>query len=258
MKKILALTILVAAFSLLPSQSASAQYFDHLALGVNVGVDGFGIQLAAPIGGQFQMRAGYSILPPLWKPHKVFNVKPSNNDDPVDVDIEAIVLFHNANLMFDWHPAGKGFFFTVGAYAGPSTAFKAHNKQPFLDEEDWGTVGIKIGESTMATTDAKGIVTAKMKVWPVRPYVGFGYGTPVKADKRVGWNIELGTCFTGGYKLYVSGRDMYEGGEISDVRVTSADLVNDDGEMQDKGIVDKMAKFPILPMLKFGVFFRLF
>ncbi|MBR6001924.1 MAG: hypothetical protein IK045_03595 [Bacteroidales bacterium] len=258
MKKIFAILILVAAFAAISSQSASAQYFDHLALGVNVGVDGFGIQLAAPIGGQFQMRAGYSVLPPMWKPHKVFHIEPTNSNEPADVDIEAIVLFHNANLMFDWHPAGKGFFFTVGAYAGPSTAFTARNRKPFLDEEDWGTAGLKIGEDRMATTDANGMVAAKIKVWPVRPYVGFGYGTPVRADKRVGWNVELGTCFTGGYKAYVTGRDMIEGSEVSDIRVTSADLVDDEGVQQDNGLVDKMAKFPILPMLKFGVYFRLF
>lgn len=255
MKRIIIFSIVAAAFALFPSLNASAQYFDHLALGVNVGVDGFGIQLAAPIGGQFQMRAGYSVLPPMWKPHKVFHVK-SESGDPVDVDIEAIVLFHNANLMFDWHPAGKGFFFTLGAYAGPRTAFTARNRKPFLDEEDWGSAGVRIGD-ILATTDANGMVSAKLKVWPVRPYVGFGYGTPVRADKRVGWNVELGTCFTGGYKAYITGKDLVNGGEVSDVRVTSADLVND-GEQQDKGLVDKMAKFPILPMLKFGLFFRLF
>ena len=253
MKKIFAFVILTAAFALLPSRSASAQYFDHLALGVSVGVDGFGLQLAAPLGNQFQMRAGYSVLPPMWKPHKVFHLEEGEEHTAADVDIEAFVLFHNANVLFDWHPAGKGFFISAGAFAGPSTVATVRNRNQFLDEEDWGNSGLWIGD-VMVTSDEKGNVAGKLKVWPVRPYVGIGYGTPVKADKRVGFNIELGTCFTN-YKVTVTGKD-YSGdntGELGEVTVTSAALNN-----EDKGIADKMRKFPILPMLRFGLFFRLF
>ena len=251
MKKLFSIFLLAAAFALLPSRTASAQYFDHLALGVSVGVDGFGLQLAAPIGNQFQMRAGYSVLPPMWKPHKVFHLEESGSHDPTDVDIEAVVLFHNANLMFDWHPAGKGFFIAAGAFAGPSTAITVRNRNTFLAEEDWGTSGVTIG-NVMVTSDDKGNISGKLKVWPVRPYVGIGYGTPVKADKRVGFNIELGTCFTN-YKIALRGRNLDTLEDNVEVTVNSAALNN-----EDKGIVDKMRKFPILPMLRFGLFVRLF
>ena len=251
MRKLIIFILTVVALAAFPSQRASAQYFDHLALGVSAGVDGFGLQLAAPIGNQFQMRAGYACLPPMWKPHAVINLEETKNHSKTVVDIEAVVLFHNANIMFDWHPAGKGFFITAGAYAGPSKVLTVRNRKPFLDEEDWGTAGLVVGK-TMVTTDDKGICRADLKVWPVRPYVGIGYGTPVKADKRVGFNIELGTCFTGGYKVYVTGKNL-ETLEQGIVRVKSADLDN-----EDKGIVDKMGKFPILPMLKAGLFIRLF
>ena len=253
MRKLIIFILTVVALAAFPSQRASAQYFDHLALGISAGVDGFGLQLAAPIGKQFQMRAGYSCLPPMWKPHKSFHFEEGEDHHDAEVDIEALVLFHNANLMFDWHPAGKGFFFSVGAFAGPSTALTVRNRNQFLAEEDWGTSGIWVGD-VLVTSDPNGNVAGKIKIWPVRPYVGFGYGTPVRADKRVGFNIELGTCFTN-YKVSVTGRDYseYGTGELTEVTVTSENLNN-----EDKGIVDKMRKFPILPMLRFGVFFRLF
>ena len=253
MRKLIIFILTVVALAAFPSQRASAQYFDHLALGISAGVDGFGLQLAAPIGKQFQMRAGYSCLPPMWKPHKSFHFEEGEDHNDAEVDIEALVLFHNANLMFDWHPAGKGFFFSVGAFAGPSTALTVRNRNQFLAEEDWGTSGIWVGD-VLVTSDQNGNVAGKIKIWPVRPYVGFGYGTPVRADKRVGFNIELGTCFTN-YKVSVTGRDYseYGTGEPTEVTVTSENLNH-----EDKGIVDKMRKFPILPMLRFGVFFRLF
>ena len=252
MKKLYAFLLVAAVLTALPSTRASAQYFDHLALGLSVGVDGFGLELAAPIGNQFQMRAGYACLPPMWKPHAVFHLAPNRDREAVDVDIEAEVLFHNANLLFDWHPAGKGFFFTAGAYAGPGKVITLRNRNTFLDEVDWGTSGVVI-DNTLVTSDDKGNVSIDLKVWPVRPYVGFGYGTPVRADKRVGFNVELGTCFTGGYKVYAKGKDLDTGDDGVVTRVTSASVNN-----EDKGIIDKMAKFPIIPMLKAGIFIRLF
>ena len=243
--------ILAMAALLLSAPRATAQYFDHLALGVTVGVDGFGLELAAPLGNQFQVRAGYSMLPPMWKPHKVFTFEESENRNKTDVDIEAITKLGGANLMVDWHPAGGVFFITAGMFAGSRKVLTAQNRKPFLDEEDWGSAGIVVG-NTMVTTDDKGIVRANLNVWPVRPYVGLGVGNAIQADKRVGFNFELGTCFTGGYKAMVTGKNL-DTLEEGTIQVRSTDVDN-----EDKGILDKMAKFPILPILKFGLYVRLF
>ncbi len=250
MKKLFLLPLLAAAL-LLPSLRAQAQYFDHLGLGITVGIDGFGLELAAPLGNQFQVRAGYSMLPPMWKPHKEFTLTETVDHEQTSVDIEAIVKLGGANLMFDWHPGGKGFFVTAGAYAGARKILTAQNRKPFLDEEDWGTAGLQIGD-VVVTTDSKGVAQVNLKVWPVRPYVGIGYGNAITPDKRVGFNVELGTCFTGGYSVYATGTNL-QTGEEGEVLVTSTALNN-----EDKGVVDKMAKFPVLPILKAGIFIRLF
>ena len=47
MSKLIIFILTVVALAAFPSQHASAQYFDHLALGISAGVDGFGLQLAA-------------------------------------------------------------------------------------------------------------------------------------------------------------------------------------------------------------------
>lgn len=252
MKKTIVFSVIAAVLMLLPSQRASAQYFDHLALGVTVGIDGFGLELAAPLGNQFQVRAGYSYLPPMWKPHAVVHLKETTDHNQTDVDIEAITRLGGANLMFDWHPGGNEFFFlTAGMYAGSPKILTVRNRKPFLEEKDWGKEGLVIGD-VMVVTDDKGIAEGSLHVWPVRPYVGLGFGNAVNAYKRVGFNVELGTCFTGGYKVKVTGENL-ETFESGTVVVRSADIDN-----EDKGILDKMAKFPILPVLKFGLFVRLF
>ena len=244
--------LLVAVMMTLPSLRASAQYFDHLALGATVGVDGFGLELAAPLGNQIQVRAGYSMLPPMWKPHRVFTLEETADHTDTDVDIEAVSKLGGANLMIDWHPGGnKVFFFTAGMIAGSPTILKARNRAPFLDEEEWGKEGLVFGD-VMVTTDNKGIAEARLNVWPVRPYVGLGLGNAVNASKRVCFNFELGTCFTGGYKVNVTGENL-ETFEKGNVNVTSAQVNN-----EDDGIIDKMGKFPILPVLKFGLYVKLF
>ena len=269
MKKTIVFALMAVALLLLPSQRICAQYFDHLALGVTVGFDGFGLELAAPLGNQFQVRAGYSMLPPMWKPHHEFTLEATEEREKTNVDLEAICKLGGANLMFDWHPAGGGFFLTAGMYAGSRKIFTVRNRKPFLDEEDWGSAGLVFGD-IMVTTDDKGVAQVDLDVWPVRPYVGLGYGNAIKSYKRVGFNVELGACFTGGYKVMATGRNL-ETLEDGTIQVHSKDVVkdkeqyeNDPEYRKDKNnyedwlILDKMAKFPVLPILKFGLYIRLF
>ena len=271
MKKLVAITLMAAALMLLPSQRSSAQYFNHLALGVTVGIDGFGLELAAPLGGQFQVRAGYSMLPPMWKPHHVFQLEESSDHNQVDVDIEAITKLGGANLLIDWHPGGNNFFFiTAGMYAGSSKILSVKNRTPFLDEEDWDKEGLIIS-NVMVRTDKKGICEGSLHVWPVRPYVGLGFGNAINANKRVCFNFELGACFTKGYQVKVTGENL-ETFESGTVRVNSSDLWRgtgsyadadeaaraDKNNYEDKLILDKMGKFPVLPVAKFGLYIRLF
>ena len=265
MKKLVIIPLLAAVLMLLPSHRASAQYFDHLALGVTAGIDGFGLELAAPLGGQFQVRLGGSFFPPMFSPHHNFHFEETKKHEEAEVDVEAVPMFGGANLMFDWHPGGnKWFFVTAGMYAGTSKVLTIRNKAPFLDEEDWGKEGVMIGK-VFATTDEKGIAHGSLNVWPVRPYAGIGFGNAINSSKRVCFNVELGAAFTNGYAVKVTGENI-ETGETGVVRVTSSDLYTgevdgdrtDKNNYEDKLIIDKMGKFPVVPMIKFGLYIRLF
>lgn len=67
MKKTLSM-IVAAALSLM-SLSAFAQndtqMFNHVSVGVGLGYDGLDLQIAAPIGPRFQVRAGFTFLDPI-------------------------------------------------------------------------------------------------------------------------------------------------------------------------------------------------
>lgn len=265
MKKTILSILTATALLALSAVSARAQYFDHLGLGITAGIDGFGLELAAPIGNQLQLRLGGSMFPPMMRPHQVFRFEETSDHEMTDVDIEAVPMFGGANLMLDWHPAGiKWFFLTAGMYAGTSKVLTFRNKAPFLEEDDWGTEGIMVGK-VFVTTDEKGIAEGTLNVWPVRPYAGIGFGNAIDPAKRVCFNFELGAAFTNGYQVKVTGENI-ETGTTGVVRLTSADLYTGDvdGDRTDKHnyedrlVIDKMGKFPVVPMIKFGLYIRLF
>lgn len=241
-----AITIILLLFA---SQRASAQF--SLALGVTAGLDGAGLELATPIGSQLQLRAGYSTLSPIYKYQRHFDLASLGVKGLADLDAEVLANLGGANLLLDWHPGGGAFFFTAGVYASSPNIVTVRNREPFLDEEDWGSLGIVAGNK-MIVTDDKGILSFHLSVPPVRPYAGFGFGNAVTWDKVIGFMMELGACYTGGFSLNAYGEDTYTF-EQGTLTITSADVNN-----EDKGIIDKVSAFPVLPLLKFGLYVKLF
>ena len=249
--KRLATVILSVLLALFASQQVSAQYFNHLSLGVTAGLDGAGLQLAAPLGGQFQVRAGYSMLSPIWKYSQTIDLTRFDVKGVDALDAQVAANLGGANLQIDWHPGRGVFFFSAGMYASSPNLVTVQNKEPFLEKEDWCTLGVSAGNK-MFTTDENGILRLNLTALPVRPYFGLGIGNAVKSDRRVTFMFEFGACYTGGLSLTAMGEntDTFEKGLLP---ITSADLNN-----EDMGIIDYMSKIPVLPMLKFGLFVRLF
>ena len=68
MKKAIILILTFFAFGL----TASSQSFNHLSIGVDLGTDGVGLELSAPIGKRLILRAGYGAAAP----------EPERREDP--------------------------------------------------------------------------------------------------------------------------------------------------------------------------------
>ena len=106
------------------------------------------------------------------------------------------------------------------------------------------------------STDPKGFVNADIKVGVVRPYVGIGFGRAVNPDNRVRVTFDMGVLITGGFKVQSYSYLRNPKGDPS--VLTSAALIDDEGHQIDNGWIDKICGFPIMPMMKLNVFFRLF
>ncbi|MBQ9476126.1 MAG: hypothetical protein IJU69_07790 [Bacteroidales bacterium] len=253
MKRVLLLFSIVFAAFLLP-QKASAQYFDHMSLGVGLGTDGVSLHAGFPIGDFVGLRVGGNWVPGIgFNGVGKFNVSSDGKTSgkQQDVQYQAQILLGGGDLLADIYPGRKtNFRFTVGFGAGPKRLARVYNREPFLDPEDWGTSGLLVGK-TFITTDDKGVVNADVNVNAFRPYVGIGVGRPVP-DKRVAFSFDFGVYFTGGWQIWTEGRNT-ESFTNEYIRLTSASVDN-----KDNGLIDTLGNIPVYPVLRFRVNIKLF
>lgn len=253
MKRFIAI-ILTSASLLIASFNASAQYFNHISLGVGAGFDGVSLQAAAPIGSFLQLRLGGSYMPPFGYSFDVDDVEYMPGQY-VDLSLRGQANIKSFNAMLDLFPGRTtNFHFTFGVFAGPGHLASLYNTKPYLDEEDWGTSGIQIG-NTLVTTDERGVSTINADINKIMPYFGIGAGRAV-GEHAVSFCFDLGACYSGGIGAYTYGNNIRTG-QTDYVRITSADITNSGGD--DNGLIDKIGQYSkFLPLLKFSLFFRLF
>ena len=248
MKRILS-TIFAALAVMMASSQASAQFFDHLSLGVGAGFDGISLDLGVPVGDFMQLRAGGSYLPP-YGYRKEFPNFEYQDGESIDLNILAQPQISAFNAMLDLFPGRKtGFHFTLGLLAGDRTIASVRTEGLDVDEK------LVLGD-TQFEYDDNGQVRVNLDVNKFLPYVGIGAGRAVRS-KPVTFVFDFGVLYTGGLGLYTTASDLSRPLDgIQYVRITSEDLAEVD--FDDYGILDKVGEFPVLPMLKFSLFFRIF
>lgn len=251
MKKIILLSVLCClAFG------ASAQemgYFNHLSIGAKAGTAGVGIELAAPVGSFFQLRAGYAIVPPLSYTRTVEvpehpGAHGSEKGANIPVDAKATCNLSNAELMVDIFPfENSDFHITAGMLYGPKNAVKVTNTTPM--PEDYDIVGLDVDGYTVKAVNR--YIEGYIGVESLRPYLGVGLGRAVRTDRKVSFTCDLGAIYWGKPGLYAPGEPLI--GDWEDVRITAASLNG-----RDKGLIEKAEKLSLYPMVNVHLFFNLF
>ena len=261
MKKTLAF-LAALAVSLL-SLSASAQdkqVFNHVALGVSAGIDGFGVEAVLPATPYLQIRGGYSIMPFTYT--RNVNLGQFDMPDGTKLDLNNIPLSASlwkgglGKVLLDIYP-GKGIPFRIvaGAFIGNGKLIGATMDLSKAIPQSYYQTGIGRNNVTIST-DGNGKAYADAAVMKVLPYLGLGFGRCLDPKKRVAFSFELGVVYSGGIKptLY----DYSDPAGVQSSVITSKDLVMDDGKQLDNGIIDKVSGIPVLPMMKLGLYVRLF
>lgn len=247
MKKLL----LFCAILLLPGllqargkEDKKVGYFNSLAVGVNVGTTGWGIDVASPIGNYLALRAGITVMPNFSYSDEVdvdVNLTSSYMPDgniPSSMEVEGSMGRTAGELLLNIYPfKHSSFFISGGAVFGGDKLIKikGHSDElaDIIQTQINGNtgVGIEIGDYLIPTDD-NGNVSGGIKVASFRPFVGLGFGRIVPKNKRVGFLFELGVQFHNTPEVYTN----Y--GKLGDL-MEEAD--NDFSE-----ILDKVTVYPVL------------
>lgn len=265
MKKVT--SYLLVLFLLLGGVTARAQdtqIANHLALGISLGLDGIGLEVALPLSPYVQARAGYSFFPYKYSNELdfgSFEIGGKIRDLSKTPFTATIWKGGTGKLLFDIYPWPKiSLHFTAGAYMGSGKLLSASaDLSKVLAPQDYATLAITYGEGSekiRVSTDKKGVVHADGKIGSFLPYVGLGFGRAVTPDDRVRVSFDMGVLITGGLKLQSYNYLRNEKGDPA--VISSKYLVDEYGKQMDDGWVDRISSIPVFPMLKLNVFVRIF
>ena len=276
--KRLFITSFVALFTLGMSAQDNIEPFKHLAVGVEAGLHGVGLEVAMPVHKHLVVRAGYNWVPSGDLVNAEFGIdtkdlkEAQQQYDPImhfqhkfgdeaTINAGMQVGLQNLKLMLNWYPFESSRFYLAGGF------YYAANKNSFLSlhgnttEEDWAAlqelrqktgddsyeIALEIGNEKypVIEKDGCGYMQADYKYDPLKYYIGLGLGRSVP-NKRVGLQFELGTMIYTGAKFY-----------LQDKEVIMADAAEQLGD-QVKVISEYVSKFPLYPQLTLRLNFLAF
>lgn len=276
--KRLFITSFVALFTLGMSAQDNMEPFKHLAVGVEAGLHGVGLEVAMPVHKHLVVRAGYNWVPSGDLVNAEFGIdtkdlkEAQQQYDPImhfqhkfgdeaTINAGMQVGLQNLKLMLNWYPFESSRFYLAGGF------YYAANKNSFLSlhgnttEEDWAAlqelrqktgddsyeIALEIGNEKypVIEKDGCGYMQADYKYDPLKYYIGLGLGRSVP-NKRVGLQFELGTMIYTGAKFY-----------LQDKEIVMADAAEQLGD-QVKVISEYVSKFPLYPQLTLRLNFLAF
>lgn len=278
---------MVLGFSTMQAQKAWNEWngnniFEHVGVGVGVGLTGVTIDVGTDITDYLTLRGGVDIFPKVSMDFDVktgFEAKfdkskvPARYSLPKDkVKIQGETALGAGHLLLDIHPFKTAFRITTGLYFGNDKIITVQNKDnnDFIGIANWnkdisstpmpadlallatangGTlprVGIEMGDYFLAP-DNTGHVDACIKVNSVRPYVGLGFGRMVPKKSRLTCNFDMGVQFWGTPGVYLNGID-------GEKKLEKSDLDNGDGS-EALDILSKVTVYPVITLRLVGRIF---
>lgn len=239
---------LAAVFGLQTAQAQKTELglFNHVGLGLSLGTDGIGFDVAAPVTDYAAVRAGMSLFPSIKHSEEVNIRSNSASFTNKDVDVEGKLNIKDFKFLIDLYPSKySSFHFTTGAFIGSKKIVTAHNNEPFLAQSEWGVSGVMIGDYRI-TSDMNGDVEANIEVNGFKPYIGIGFGRAVPKKSRVSVSCDFGVKFWG--KPGIGAMTTTNFGEKVYKKIGYDDLTaNDDEDLRDAlEIAEKIIVYPVL------------
>ena len=242
---------------------------NHLAVGLQSGLGGTGIDVAVPLHRIVTVRAGIvgnsfgdikfkaiNTASQITQTELVEDdaVKRAKMVDKVELAIKP--RFWNAFVMAEVHPFPTPFYFSVGLFAGNRTFLHFRNTNDGALEslydankkvEDYNAlfhtnyppVGLRFGDYVF-TPDENYNIDVKMRTHAVKPYLGIGFGQSMAQHHRLSVALDAGLLFWGAPEFVLN-----NGKKIKSTSKTS-------------GITHMVSWFKAYPMLQVRLAYKIF
>lgn len=242
---------------------------NHLAVGVQTGLGGSGVDVAMPLHRIVTVRAGIVGNPMGDIKFKAINtanqitqtqlveddaVKQAQMIDRVELAVKP--RFWNTFIMAEVHPFPSPLYFSAGLFAGNRTFLHFRNTnegalQSLYDAnqkvEDYNAmfktnyppVGLKFGDYVF-TADENYNIDVKMRTRAVKPYLGIGFGQSMAQHHRLSLALDAGLMFWGSPEFVLNN------GKI--IKSTS----------KDSGIAHFISWIKAYPMIQMRLAYKIF
>ena len=222
--------------------------FNHLSVGLNTGLTGFGIDVAMPVHKLVTVRAGISGWGIGDIKFKAINTATEitqmqmveeealKRAQMVDkVELAAKPNFWNFYVLGEVHPfKNQQFYFSAGLFFGSKNFihFRNTNDEALgflydanqkveeynqLFRTNYPPIGLKFGDYVF-TADENGNIDGRMKTNVVKPYIGVGFGQHLAKTHRVSLAVDAGLLFWGTPKFVLNnGKEIDTAGKNSGI-----------------------------------------
>ena len=248
------LAALTSAQGIIAQDGVEYGLANHLGVGVSVGSDGIGVEVATPLTDYFALRAGVSFFPKISYEDN-FKLNDRNPDIANNVDVKGNLNFFDVKLLADIYPfKSSGFHLTAGILFGKENLVSAENTSMFItDPAKYGKLGLKLGDYRV-TTDKNGYAHADVTVNSVKPYLGIGIGRAIP-KKRISVSCDLGVQLWGTPRLGAMTKDEWDQETYHKFEYTELDEY-DDEDLRDG--LEIASKFKVWPVINIRINGRIF
>lgn len=210
----------IAAFAAacVMASTAAAQ---TMAVGVNAGTPGLGVQLSAKLGDRLTLRGA------------IDGMSLNRDEDYSDISYKGDAKLMTGGLFADFHPGGGAFFVSGGAYAG--------ERKIKLDAQP--TTSVEIGAQTYTPAQV-GRLSGEAKLSGFQPFVGLGFDNTFTADRNWGFRVLAGVSFSQEPKVRLTA----SGGVLSSDPAFLANLRQEEAEAREDA-----KDFKYFPVLQVGL-----
>ena len=205
-----------------------------LAIGVEAGSTGLGLQLHAGVSDSLKVRLGYSY----FSGSEGVDADDNNGVEDDELRYDGSLKLNNLSLLADWYPWAGNFHVSAGGVL--------NNNDLKVTAECNNPSGCEVGEGSFSRAEI-GTITTDIDFNSFGPYLGIGWGNPVGGDIGIHWNFELGVVYQGEPSV-----SMTSDGTCAGFFAVCREALNDEAEELE----EDLSGLQLYPVISLGMSYR--